>query len=102
MATPPLSTKNSLIQRLTDRARERWPDLTKVEVRFRGQFAYIDGHLPDGEIMRLCRLRYRGSATNWGSLSTGPATTTTNPATCPAGSSPEPPKKPSTAPAAST
>jgi len=66
VATPPLSTKNSLTQRLNDRARERWPDLTKVEVRFRGQFAYVDGHLPHGEVMRLCRLRYGGSASSWG------------------------------------
>lgn len=66
MASPPLSTKNSLTQRLNDRARERWPDLAKVEVRFRGHFAYLDGHLPDGEVMRLCRLRYGGSASNWG------------------------------------
>lgn len=66
MATPPLSTKNSLSQRLNERARERWPDLAKVEVRFRGQFAYIDGHLPDGDVLRLCRLRYAGSAGRWG------------------------------------
>ncbi len=66
MATPPLSTKNSLTQRLTARARERWPALVNVEVRFRGQFAYIDGHLPNGEVLRLCRLRYAGSAGTWG------------------------------------
>jgi hypothetical protein len=40
--------------------------LTRVEVRFRGQFAYIDGHLPNGEILPLCRLRYGGSASSWG------------------------------------
>ena len=66
MATPPRSTKTSLAQRLSDRARERWPDLTKVEVRFRGQFAYLDGHLPDGEVLHLCRLHYSGSASSWG------------------------------------
>ena len=66
MAKPPESTKSSLGQRLSQHARDRWPALTRVEVRFRGQFAYIDGHLPDGEILQLCRLRYAGSASTWG------------------------------------
>ena len=51
---------------LNARARDRWPALDRVSVRFRGQFAYIDGHLPDGEVMPLCRLRYGGSASSWG------------------------------------
>jgi hypothetical protein len=66
VATPPVSTKTSLTQRLSQRARSRWPALAKVEVRFRAQFAYIDGHLPDGEVLPLCRLRYGGSASSWG------------------------------------
>jgi hypothetical protein len=66
MATPPTSTKTSLGQRLSERARNRWPALTRVEIRFRGQFAYIDGHLPDGDVLPLCRLRYGGSASTWG------------------------------------
>jgi choline dehydrogenase-like flavoprotein len=40
--------------------------LDRVNVRFRGAFAYVDAHLPDGEIMPLCRLRYGGSASIWG------------------------------------
>ena len=44
----------------------RWPALAGVEVRFRGQFAYVDGRLPDGEVLPLCRLRYGGSASRWG------------------------------------
>lgn len=66
MPSPPASTKTSLGQRLSDRARQRWPALDRVNVRFRGAFAYIDAHLPDGEIMPLCRLRYGGSASIWG------------------------------------
>ena len=66
MPTPPTSTKTSLGQRLSDRARQRWPALDRVSVRFRGAFAYVDAHLPDGEIMPLCRLRYGGSASIWG------------------------------------
>ena len=33
---------------------------------FRGQFAYVDGQLPDSEILPLCRLRCSGSASRWG------------------------------------
>jgi hypothetical protein len=66
MAKPPESTKNSLRQRLARRARERWPQLASLTVRHRAQFAYVDGHLPDGQVLPLCRLRYGGSASTWG------------------------------------
>jgi hypothetical protein len=66
MPTPPTSTKTSLGQRLSAHARDRWPALAGVQVRFRGQFAYISGQLPDGEVLPLCRLRYGGSAHTWG------------------------------------
>jgi hypothetical protein len=65
-ATIPESTKISLHQRLLARARERWPGLADVQVRFRGRFAYVDGELEGGEVLALCRLRYVGSATVWG------------------------------------
>jgi hypothetical protein len=63
---PPASTKTSLTQRLKTHARDRWPDLAGVEVRFRANFAYIDGRSPDGTVVKLCRLRYGGSAHTWG------------------------------------
>lgn len=66
MATPPESTKTSLAQRLHAHARHRWPQLRGLRIRHRGAFAYIDGELPDGEVLPLTRLRYRGSATTWG------------------------------------
>ncbi|HUH69541.1 MAG TPA: hypothetical protein VLZ05_12125 [Mycobacterium sp.] len=56
MATPPASTKTSLQQRLTTRARQRWPQLDAIDVRFRGAFAYVTARLPDGERMALMRL----------------------------------------------
>lgn len=62
----PDSTKSSLEYRLHARARDRWPPLTTVEVRHRGNFSYVDGVLPDGTVMKLCRLRYGGSAHQWG------------------------------------
>ena len=66
MASPPTSTKTSLGQKLRARARERWPQLTSIDVRFHGKFAYITGQLPGGETLPLCRLRYAGYASTWG------------------------------------
>jgi hypothetical protein len=66
MAAPPASTKTSLGQRLTTHARAHWPELTRVEVRFRANFAYVQGHFANGETLPLCRLRYAGSASRWG------------------------------------
>ena len=65
-APPPPSTKTSLQQRLTARARARWPQLAEIEVRFRGAFAYVQARHPDGERQPLMRLRYGGSAARWG------------------------------------
>ena len=58
--------KTSLRQRLGEHARNRWPALTAVDVRYRGVFAYIDGRMPDGTTLPLCRLRYAGYANQWG------------------------------------
>jgi hypothetical protein len=66
MATPPQSTKDSLRQRLATHARQRWPALADVDVRFRGAFAYVNGHLADETVLPLCRLRYGGYANLWG------------------------------------
>ncbi|WP_326791770.1 hypothetical protein OHA79_48495 (plasmid) [Streptomyces sp. NBC_00841] len=66
MPTPPESTKSSLAQKLTARARTAWPQLAAVHVRHRGQFAYVDGELTGGESIKLMRLRYGGYATTWG------------------------------------
>ena len=65
MPIPPESTKSSLQQRLCAHARDRWPNLD-LDVRHRGGFAYVDAHLPDGDVVSLLRLRYGGSATYWG------------------------------------
>jgi len=65
VAKYPDSTKHSLEYRLHARARERWPQLTTVEVRHH-TFSYIDAVLPDATVMKLCRLRCRGSAHQWG------------------------------------
>jgi hypothetical protein len=64
--TVPESTRDSLLYRLNDHARQRWPGLARVTVRHRAGFAYVDGHLADGSVLPLCRLRYVGYANRWG------------------------------------
>lgn len=66
MKAPPESTKASISSRLARHARQHWPGLAGVEVRFRSNFAYVDGHLADGTVQKLCRLRYGGMAHTWG------------------------------------
>ena len=66
MKAPPGSTKDSLTYRLNDHTRTAWPELASVSVRFRANFAYVDGRYPDGTVVKLCRLRYGGSAHTWG------------------------------------
>ena len=66
MPAVPASTKISLEQNVSDRAKQRWPQLADVHVRHRARFAYLDAVLPDGTTEPLCRLRYGGSAHQWG------------------------------------
>jgi hypothetical protein len=66
MPTIPESTKASLAQRLRAHARQKWPALTTVHVRYRAQFAYVEAETTDGERLPLMRLRYGGSAHRWG------------------------------------
>jgi hypothetical protein len=65
VATYPDSTKTSLEQRLRARARERWPQITGLHIRHRGNFSYVDATLADATTLKLCRLRYVGSAHDW-------------------------------------
>ena len=66
MAKIPESTKSSLHYRLSARAKEHWPQIDRIDTRFRAGFAYVDAVLPDGQVLRLCRLRYAGYANSWG------------------------------------
>src|SRR5689334_16119500 len=65
VAKYPDSTKASLEQRLAARARERWPQIASLQIRHRGTFSYIDATLTDATTLKLCRLRYVGSASQW-------------------------------------
>src|ERR1700729_3485438 len=65
VAKYPDSTKTSLEQRLRARARERWPQIASLQIRYRGVFSYIDATLTDPPPPKLCRLRYAGPAPDW-------------------------------------
>jgi len=65
MPSIPSSTKASVTLTLVQRARERWPQITTLNVRYRGTFAYIDAELTDGQTHKLCRLRYTGYSSTW-------------------------------------
>src|SRR5271157_8117 len=65
VARYPDSTKASLEQRLRARARDRWPQIASLHIRHHGTFSYVDATLADGTMLKLCRLRYVGSASQW-------------------------------------
>ncbi|MGH3564613.1 MAG: hypothetical protein ACRDRH_00990 [Pseudonocardia sp.] len=64
--TIPESTKTSLAQHLRAHARDNWPQLSTLHLRYRGPFTYVDAQLPNSEVLPLMRLRYGGSAQRWG------------------------------------
>ena len=66
MPAIPASTRSSILLRLLDHAEKNWPQLKKVQARYRGPFAWITGVLPGGEQIPLFRLRYGGSAHSFG------------------------------------
>ncbi|MFB7949412.1 AAA family ATPase [Kitasatospora phosalacinea] len=63
---PPASMQHHLRQRLNQHARERWPHVDTVKVRFRAGFAYVAAELTDGTSLPLCRLRFTGALHTWG------------------------------------
>ena len=102
MPAIPESTRSSLILRLLDHAESNWPQLDKVQARYRGSFAYITGVLPGGEQIPLFRLRYGGSAHSFGFAIYSAAPTATKTPSCSPDCPSAAPKKPSTPPASST
>ncbi|WP_219664946.1 hypothetical protein [Streptomyces bambusae] len=63
---PPESMLHRLRQRMSRCARERWPHVDAVTVRFRAGFAYVAAELPDGHSLPLCRLHFTGVLHTWG------------------------------------
>jgi hypothetical protein len=66
VAVPSKSVKTSVADDLDFYASKRWPQLEEVTVTWRGSFGYVTGHLPDGDTLPLCRLRYLGQPDEWG------------------------------------
>jgi hypothetical protein len=65
MPSIPESVKISLGRSLIDHARRSWPQLVDVRVRYRGEYAYVEGELTDGDVLSLIRLGYTGSEDEW-------------------------------------
>src|SRR5512144_1915733 len=102
MARMPDSVKTTLTRRLETHRAARWPQLTRLDLRYRGEHAYVDAVTTDDDSWPLCRLRYTGTANRWASRSTWPAATATKTRSCPAAFRSAPPRRHSTVPAAST
>lgn len=64
--TPSEHTRLQLELYLAMRAEAAWPRLAGLRVRHRGQYAYVEGELADGERLKLMRLRYTGTTIRWG------------------------------------
>jgi hypothetical protein len=65
MVRPTDAVKTDLAARLETHRAARWPQLTRLAVRVRGDYAYIDAD-EDGDVWPLCRLRYTGITDRWG------------------------------------
>ncbi|MFJ4876563.1 AAA family ATPase [Streptomyces sp. NPDC088745] len=63
---PPESMQHHLRQRLNRHARERWPHVDAITVRFHTGYAYVAAQLPSGQNLPLCRLRFTGVLHTWG------------------------------------
>ena len=99
MAAIPQSTRDSITLRLLDHAEACWPQLTRVQVTYRGAFGYVTGVLRDGEHIRYAACVTAAQLTPSASRSTPPPTIATRTQSCAPASLSAPRKKPSTPPA---
>jgi hypothetical protein len=65
MAKPPDSTKTSCRQKLAGRARERWPQLSGIDVHWHASSPTPQAGSPTARALPLMRLQYTGSAAHW-------------------------------------
>jgi hypothetical protein len=89
MSAVPTPSEHSRLQLelyLNMRAKAAWPQLAGLRVRHRGQYAYVDGELADGQSVKLMRLRYHGTADRWGFALHDPASDRYQDALLPTGS----------------
>jgi hypothetical protein len=84
--TPSEHTRLQLELYLQIRAETAWPQLAGLHVRHRDQYAYVEGELADGELLKLMRLRYTGTASRWGFALHDPASDRYQDALLPTGS----------------
>ncbi|MCY0917163.1 MULTISPECIES: hypothetical protein [unclassified Streptomyces] len=86
MPTSSEHTRLQLELYLNMRAEAAWPQLAGLHVRHRGQYAYVEGELADGERLKLMRLRYTGTTIRWGFALHDPASDRYQDALLPTGS----------------
>ena len=60
----PESVRTEIVKRLRCHALARWPK-AKIEVSWRGRFAYVGAVTSTGSDVKLCRLGYTGSTEVW-------------------------------------
>ncbi|HYS41733.1 MAG TPA: hypothetical protein VEO01_39460, partial [Pseudonocardiaceae bacterium] len=60
------ATRSAVTARITTHVKRGWPRLRPPQVRFRGQFCYVDAVLPGHrKPTPILRLRYQGSPDRW-------------------------------------
>lgn len=65
--TPDQQTRNAVTRRITAHVTAGWPRLGEPLVRYRGQYCYVAATMPGHrEPTPVLRLRWQGSADNWG------------------------------------
>jgi hypothetical protein len=66
MAAIPTTAKTVLQQRVAAHHAQHWPQLSSLDIRWRGAYAYLDAVTDDGAIWQLCRLQWNGHHDHWG------------------------------------
>jgi hypothetical protein len=65
--TPSQQTRNDVTRRITARVTAGWPRLGEPIVTWRGRYCYVAAKLPGHrEPTPILRLRYQGTADQWG------------------------------------
>ena len=62
----PDTTRRLLTRRLNAHRQQRWPNLTDLDIRYRGDYVYLTTTDFTGDPMPLCRLTYNKNAELWG------------------------------------
>lgn len=60
------TAKTTLQRRVAAHHAQHWPQLSSLDVRWRGSYAYINAATPGGDVQQLCRLKWNGHHDHWG------------------------------------